>query len=81
MPFANPLSRAIHFAKHGHKFGATTEFEYEKMADAFMAAPLRAGLYECVNPTGTHDRIRLDGANRHFGVAYKWSDVTDLSHS
>ena len=70
MPFANSFSRAIHFAKHGHKFGAATEFDYERMADAFMALPLASNLYECINPTGTNDRVRLDSITLHFGVAY-----------
>ena len=70
MPFANSFSRAIHFAKHGHEFGAATEFDYERLADAFMSAPLATHVYECINPTGTNDRVRLDSIRRHFGVAY-----------
>jgi hypothetical protein len=56
--------------KHGSKFGAVNEFDYEQMADAFMSAAMHPNLYECVKSTGTHDRIRLDGITRHYGVAY-----------
>jgi hypothetical protein len=70
VPFANATSRAIHFARHGHEFGAKSELEYERMTDKFMATPKRPNLSERVNLTGTHDRIRLEGITRHFGVAY-----------
>jgi hypothetical protein len=70
VPFANANQRAIHFARHRHEFGAADEFEYERLADAFMTGPVHIDLYECINPTGTNDRNRLDGSTRHFGVAY-----------
>lgn len=70
MPFPNPIQRALHFVKHGHHFGAVDEYHYERMADAFMAAPLHPNLYEGTRSTGTRDRIRLDAVTRHYGVAY-----------
>lgn len=48
------------------------------MADAFMALPLTANLYECVNSTGMRDRNRLDGLTRFFGVAYRGNIVRTL---
>jgi hypothetical protein len=70
VPFLNARLRAIHFIKHGSDFGATNEFDYERMADAFMSAPMHPDLYEGTCSTGTHDRIRLDALTRHYGVAY-----------
>lgn len=70
MPFPNAVQRATHFLKHGGHFGALNEFDYERMADAFMSALMHPHLHECTRPTGTHDRIRLDAITRHFGVAY-----------
>jgi hypothetical protein len=70
VPFANAYNRSIHFARHGHEFGAADEFEYERLADTFMSGPIHADIHECVNPTGTNDRIRLNAVNRHLGVGY-----------
>jgi hypothetical protein len=74
VPFANPYLLQIHFDKHGHKFGATSETDYERMADAFMSQPPRPDLYDgtCVNPrpNGVIDRLRLEGLTLHFGVAF-----------
>jgi hypothetical protein len=64
--------------RHGHEFGASDEFDYERMADTFMSLPMHTNLYECVNPTGDHDRNRLDGVTRFFGVAYGASFVRTL---
>ena len=68
MPFSSPEEGAIHFLKHGHKFGAATELEYEQMADTFMTEPMTLTRRECIRPNGT-DRLRFDIANNHFGVA------------
>ena len=68
MPFENAMERAIHFVKHGAKFGAATEAEYEQLADAFMFDQLTAPTNECTRPSGI-DRLRFNGTNRHFGVA------------
>ena len=75
VPFANAFELSTHFMKHGHKFGATSEEEYERMADEFMAKPLDADLYECTAPHGRNDRIRLEGATRYFGVAYRINTI------
>jgi len=68
MPFSNPDERAIHFKRHGHEFAASSEIEYEQMADAFMTAPLVLTMRECSRLNGA-DRIRINIANSHFGVA------------
>jgi hypothetical protein len=70
VPFYSAVQRTKHFLKHGHEFGAVDEHEYEKLADFFMSMPPNANLYECVNPTGTNDRNRLDGITLHFGVDF-----------
>jgi len=70
VPFYSPVQRTKHFLKHGHTFGALDEFDYERMADIFMSSPIHLNLFECVNPTGTQDRIRLDGITRQFGVDF-----------
>jgi hypothetical protein len=71
VPFANPRQLAIHFAKHGHKFGLTAEWQYEAMADAFMSQPLNADLYECTSTMGVPRRYRLQASNLYFGVAVR----------
>jgi hypothetical protein len=40
MPFLNKWERDIHFAKHGHEFGAADAADYERMADVFMSGGL-----------------------------------------
>ena len=68
MPFASPNERAIHFAKHGHKFGARSDIEYERLADAFMSGAMDADTWECVRP-GRVNRVRFRTTNRHLGIA------------
>jgi len=70
VPFANAIQRQLHFVKHGHKFGAVDEFDYERMADTFMSMLMHPNMFECCRAVGTFDRIRLDGLTRFFGVAY-----------
>jgi hypothetical protein len=70
VPFRDSTQRAKHFLKHGHRFGAVDEYDYERLADAFMSSPLHPNLFECYRMVGTMDRIRLDGSTRHYGVAY-----------
>jgi hypothetical protein len=70
VPFPNARQRASHFIKHGGDFGALNEFDYERMADAFMSEPMHADLHECTQLHGTHDRIRLNATTLHYGVAY-----------
>jgi hypothetical protein len=50
MPFANELERAIHFAKHGHEFSASTEIDHERVADAFLSRPMTMTMRECIRP-------------------------------
>jgi hypothetical protein len=68
MPFANEFERDIHFSKHGHKVGATSAVEYERMADEFMFSTMTLSTRECVRPNGAH-RLRFNLANRYFGAA------------
>ncbi|SRR5258708_35406735 len=69
MPFANNFERALHFQKHGHEFGASTEIDYEQMADAFMFGILAPPAQECTRPNRV-DRLRFNNSNRNFGVAH-----------
>jgi hypothetical protein len=68
--FLSTWQRSLHFAKHGHEFGALNEFDYEIMAETFMSAIMRPNMRECCRTTGTHDRCRIDGTTRQFGIAY-----------
>jgi hypothetical protein len=64
--------------KHGHWFGALNEFDYERMADAFMSMPKHPNLHECHRITGFRDRIRLDAITLYYGVAYNVNIVRTL---
>lgn len=74
VPFASPYLLQIHFERHKHEFGVANEHDYERMADRFMSQPTNADLFDgtCVNQRGNgdHDRLRLHGKTRWFGVAY-----------
>jgi len=74
MPFANTQQRDMHFARHGHEFGAADALQYEQLADAFMIMPLAITMRECIRPNGT-DRVRINVANKHFGVGVVSSNV------
>jgi hypothetical protein len=77
VPFLNPVLRQIHFQKHGHKFGASDEFHYERMADAFMNAPMQLGMHEGTvkRQNGVVDRLRLQEVTLYYGVIYNVSVV------
>ena len=62
------MERAIHFAKHGHKFGVRTEIDYEILVDAFMFGAMDTDTRECVRPGGVN-RLRFRATNRHLGIA------------
>ena len=68
MPFASLLERDIHFARHGHEFGAADPAEYEQLAETFMYGAMAATTHECTRPRGI-DRIRFDFASYHEAVA------------
>jgi len=70
VPFPDPKQRAMHFKRHGSDFGAIDEHHYERLADAFMTAPLHPNLHEGIRTSGTRDRIRLNALTRHCGIAY-----------
>jgi pyocin large subunit-like protein len=82
VPFASPYLLQIHFERHRHEFGVADEQEYERMADRFMSQPPNADLFDgtCLNPraNGSHDRLRLHGKTRWFGVAYEVLTVRTL---
>lgn len=68
VPFLNTEKRGIHFAKHGHEFGAQDEFEYERMADEFVMGPIVLPTDECVRESGG-DRVRFNPFSHYFGAA------------
>ena len=68
MPFASVWERDIHYARHGHEFGAANPSAYEQLADDFMYGPMAATMRECTRPQGL-DRIRFDFASYHEAVA------------
>lgn len=72
MAFCNQFERDIHFAKHGHDFGAADASEYEQMADDFMYGPLGPDTHECtrpLGPTGVQDELRFDFGTHFEAVA------------
>lgn len=73
MPFSSVEERALHFRKHGGRVGASTELEYEEMADAFMTGRMTLIMRECIR--NGKDRVRMNIANRHLGVAIVVSGV------
>jgi hypothetical protein len=62
------MELATHFRKHGHKFGAATETDYERLADSFLFGAMDFDTQDCVRPQGI-DRVRFKGSNRYLGVA------------
>ena len=68
MPFATPLHRDTHFRRHGHEFGATDEFDYERMADAFMDGGVPVGVREALRIHGDQDRVRFRDVDRTLGI-------------
>ncbi len=66
VPFCNSLELALHFAKHGHRFGASDASEYERIAEAFMDGPLNGDGHECIRPHG--DRVRFGFLTHYEGV-------------
>lgn len=82
VPFASPYLLQIHFERHRHEFGVTSEQEYERMADRFMSQPSNPDLFDgtCAMPRGNgeHDRLRLHGRTNWFGVAYGLLTVRTL---
>ena len=82
VPFANAYQLQAHFDAHGREVGATSEQHYESMADAFMSQAPHSDLFDgvCIAPrsNGFHDRIRLNGTTRWFGIAYSTLTVRTL---
>jgi hypothetical protein len=68
MPFCNDWERELHFEKHGYKFRAVDQFEYERMADVFMFGEQGKDTHECIR-TNAPDRVRLDFGTKYFCVS------------
>ena len=68
VPFKNPMKRALHFARHGHDFGARDEFDYERMADVFVCGPIVPPTGQCFRVEGG-DRVRFNAVSAYFGAA------------
>jgi hypothetical protein len=62
------MELATHFRKHGHKFGAATESDYERLAEQFLFGAMDSDMQDCIRPDGI-DRIRFKSGNQYFGVA------------
>ena len=65
--FASAADRADHFKLHGEDFGATSEFEYEGMAVAFLNAPRDAQIVEGIR-RGNGDTVRFHRVTQTFAV-------------
>jgi len=64
--FADKVELLDHFARHAGDFGATSEAEYEMLADRFLGRSLAAGVLECKRSGG--DIIRFDQTTDEYGV-------------
>lgn len=73
MPFANPAERDLHYAKHGHQFGAVDPLEYERLADDFLYGAMAVSTHECIRPDRI-DRVRFDYGTHFEGVACRQPD-------
>jgi hypothetical protein len=62
------MELSTHFRKHGHKFGVTTETDYEQLAEQFLFGAMDGDTQDCIRPDGI-DRVRFKNGNRHLGVA------------
>jgi hypothetical protein len=63
----------MHFAKHGHKFGAIDASEYEKIADAFMFQGPMDDSRDCVRPNDG-DRVRFGFLTHWEGIARRFPE-------
>jgi hypothetical protein len=70
LPFANQFELALHFEKHGRKFGLLPgqEAEYERMADEFLFGDMPPRVKQCIRANGI-DRLRFCFRRTFFGVA------------
>jgi len=62
----DPRLRGEHFDNHATDLGATTEEEYEALADAFIGGPLSENTKECKRSNG--DKIRYNFRTEEYGV-------------
>ncbi len=65
--FRNARKLARHFSDHRADFGATTEAEYEQMADEFLSNPLTADCYERIR-AADNDTIRFTVITDEYAV-------------
>jgi hypothetical protein len=64
--FADRARRLTHYGDHAKDLGATTDVQYEYMADVFLGSPAPVGAFECHRPQG--DLVRYDPATNELGV-------------
>lgn len=65
MPF-DPQELSDHFNKHGREFSASTDKDYEAMADQFSTMPRHVKMLECKRIQG--DLVRYDTLTDEFVV-------------
>jgi hypothetical protein len=64
--FLDETLRLSHYGDHASDFGATSDIEYEQMADRFLGGPKLPGVFECTRKKG--DIVRYDPATNELGV-------------
>lgn len=64
--FANNILRLSHYGDHANDFGATTDIQYEYMADVFLGRSTPIGAYECKRVGG--DLVRYDPMTNELGI-------------
>lgn len=74
MPFKNSFARDRHFERHGAEVGAKTADEYEKMAETFMAGPVKPGIRECFR-VRDGALARFSPSTAEFGVASRSGEI------
>lgn len=65
--FDDSAERAYHYERHGAEFGASSDIEYEAMANRFLNDPPVPTMQECTR-RGNGDMIRFDTATDFLGV-------------
>ena len=55
-----------HFRDHKNEFGATTQEQYEALADMFLGGPLGAGVRDCTRANG--DYCRCNPSTGEYGI-------------
>jgi len=71
--FQDDARRLTHYADHANDFGATSEIDYEHMADEFLSGAKPPGAFECTRKKG--DLVRYDPSTNELGVLSKDSYI------